>query len=339
MTDNLAIQKIESHLLSPQVMAKFVGVLDKSAMPYIRSVMIAVEADMNLQKCTPESVGISALRAASLQLSCDPAVKQAYLLPYWNNKKKTYEAQFQPHYLGLYALAVRTNKYSVINVTPFPAGYSMELDLSSGDYVIVNEDGKPVVFAPKVRPQDAGAWYGYLRTTRNFSKKIWMSKAEIHEHARKFNSKGYNADGSLWKNPNQVHTMEMKTVLRELLNWADKSGYGDNTLREALKTDEAPEAEVIDAKFEDTPDAEGVETTPAPATEAPAAAQEPETATEEPKYSYNSDKVINVVKKITSFSTQEAAATMSEAMKKNMVQKELTISEAEAFARSLVTPV
>jgi hypothetical protein len=30
---------------------------------------------------------------------------------------------------------------------------------------------------------------------------------------------------------------------------------------------------------------------------------------------------------------------MSEAMKKNMVQKELTISEAEAFARSLVTPV
>lgn len=244
------LDKIEKHLFSPQVMAKFAGVLDKSAAPFIRSVMIAVEADLQLQKCTPESIGVSALRAASLQLSCDPATKQAYLIAYFNKKKNCFEAQFQPHYLGLYALAVRTNKYSVINVTPFPADYRMELDLNSGDYVILNGEGKVAAFAPKVKPEEAGAWYGYLRTTRGFVKKVWMTKQEIHEHARKF-SRNYNSDNSMWKNKDQVATMEMKTVLRELLNWADKSGYGDNTLREALaSTEEVIEAETTEAPSE-----------------------------------------------------------------------------------------
>lgn len=335
MTENLAIQKIEKHLYSPLVKAKFVGVLDKSAEPYIRSVLIAVEADDQLQKCTPESIGFSALRAASLQLSCDPATKQAYLVAYKNNKKGgVYEAQFQPHYLGLYALAVRTNKYAVINVTPFPGDYTMELDLATGDYVILNEKGVPAVYAPKVRPEDAGAWYGYLRTTRGFSKKIWMTKQEIHEHARKF-SRSYSEPGSLWQNKKQVPTMEMKTVLRKLLDWADKSGYGDASLREALQEVEEPvEAEAVDVPEGVT---EGTVAEEQPTTQPPA--PEPETpATDAPKYRYNVDKIIVAVMKKTSFSQQEAAAAMHQAYKAGKIEVELTIADAEKFARSLVEP-
>lgn len=260
------LEKIERHLYSAEVLARFVKVLDQRAKPYIESVMIAVEANPDLQDCTPESIGIAALRAASLQLSCDPAVKQAHIVPYENSKKdergnwyKVKEAEFQPHYLGLYTLAVRTNKYSVINVTPFPAGYRMELDLASGDFVIVNEEGKPVVFAPKVRPEDAGAWYGYLRTTRGFVKKIWMTKAEIHAHAQKF-SRSYQSKKSKWQDPKHIHTMEMKTVLLALLNWADKSGFGDATLREALEASE----EILEA---DATDVQEEQPTPEPVAE------------------------------------------------------------------------
>ena len=114
----------------------------------------------------------------------------------------------------------------------------------------------PFSATPKVKPQEAGAWYGYLRTTRGFAKKVWWTKEQIHEHAKRF-SRSYNSPKSLWKNPNQVHTMEMKTVLRDLLNWADKSGYGDPHLREALKaSDEA--AEVVDVEASDVPEAEKV---------------------------------------------------------------------------------
>lgn len=327
-----AIQKIEDHLFSPQVLSKFVGVLDKSATPYIRSVIIAVEADYKLQKCTPESIGISALRAASLQLSCDPSVKQAYLVPYWNNKKNAYEAQFIPHYLGLYALAVRTNKYRVINVTPFPASYHLELDLTSGNSVIVNEHGVPAVYAPKVDPKEAGAWYGYLRTRYNFEKKIWMTKEEIHKHASTFNPKGYNADGSLWKNKDQVHTMEMKTVLRELLNWADKSGYGDNTLREALKTDDVIDVEATDEEV--TPPE--VKEDEVVATEVKEEAPKVEEQKDEPVFGFNNGNIVIAVAKVLGYDNNTAYQTVKEAHDKGLISDKLTVSAAKKFAEGLL---
>ncbi len=79
------------------------------------------------------------------------------------------------------------------------------------------------------------------------------------------------------------------------------------------------------------------EEVPPPAPQAPEPAKAEAKA--EPKYAWNSDKIIHAVKKITSYSNQEAAATMSEATKKGLVAKELTLTEAEAFARALVTPV
>lgn len=338
-----AIQKIETHLFSQNVLAKFVGVLDKSAIPYMRSVMIAVEADPQLQKCTPDSISISALRAASLQLSCDTAAKQAYLLPYWNNKKQCYEAQFHPHYLGLYALAVRTNKYRVIEVTPFPGEYHMELDLSTGTQMILNGENKPAVYAPKVDEKDAGAWYGYLRTRYSFEKKIWMTKQEIHEHAKKFNPKGYNAAGSLWKNPNQVATMEKKTVLRELLNWADKSGYGDNSLREALSAAD----DVIDVESTDVEQA--VETqvnNPEPVqddvtvdeTKAEEEQKAEEPKADEQKYSYNSDTIIDIFMKKMSMTHNDAVQTVYQARKRenNPLPKMVTKTEAGAFCDALL---
>ena len=326
MTENMAIAKIEKHLHSPTELAKFVSVLDKSAEPFIQSVMLAVASDANLQKCSPESIGVAALRAATLQLSCDPATKQAYIIPRWNGKKQCLEAQFEPHYLGLYSLAVRTNKYSVIEVIPFPADYHMEFDINSGDYVILNGENKVMVFAPRVKPEEAGAWYGYLRTTRGFIKKIWMTKTEIHDYARKHNPKGYNADGSLWKKPEHIPTMEKKTVLKELLRWADKSGYGDPTLRAALQTEDP-----IDAEEAEEPVMEGKvseESSPAPA---PEPAADPG-----PKFIYNNSNIIEAVMKITSWSKQETAAAMSEAYKSRQIDKELTVLEAEKFARTFV---
>jgi phage RecT family recombinase len=240
------------YLNKPEALSRFMEIFpnEQLAKSYIQSVLILAADDPKLQDCTPRSIFVSALRAASLGLSCDKSLKQAYLIPYWSNKKKCYEAQFQPHYLGLYNLAMRTRKYQVIDVTPFPEGYELRKDLATHNEIIVGPEGLPVVYAPRVKPQDAGAWYGYLRAKDGSVKKIWMTKQEIHEHAQKFNPKGYNADGSLWKSPEHCHTMEAKTVLRELLNWADKSGLGDQTLREVLSVDNQ---ELIEAQAEDLP--------------------------------------------------------------------------------------
>lgn len=253
-----AIEKIQKHLTSPETLAKFTNILSERARPYIQSVLTAVEAADGLQKCTPESIGIAAMRAAQLELSCDPAVRQAHLVPYKRNKNvdgkwvSYYEAVFQPHYNGIYTLAMRTKKYRKIEVIPTPAGYSLQHDIANGEDVLLNEKGKPVAFMPKVDPKEAGGWYGYFYTTYGFCKKIFMTVEEIHEHAQKF-SKAYNAKNqkgeytSLWHDPTHKPTMEMKTVLLELMRWADLSGLGGSLLREAIQASDM----IIDAEAQD----------------------------------------------------------------------------------------
>jgi phage RecT family recombinase len=251
--------EIEKYLTAPQMVAKFTGAVDRAAMPYIQSVLIAVEANEGLQKCTPESIGIAALRAAALQLSCDPAVRQAYMVPYKRNKKKAdgswysyYEAVFQPHYMGLYTLAMRTNKYRTIDVKPTPAGYKLVTDLEHNTDVLINDKGQPVAYMPEVKPEEAGGWYGWFVTRTGFIKKVYWTVEQIHAHAKKYNPKGYAADKSPWQDPNFRPIQEKKTVLRDLLRWADMSGIGDAIISEALKADD----DVIDAEAEAEPTAE-----------------------------------------------------------------------------------
>jgi len=251
-TTAITLAEIEKNLTSPQVLAKFSAVLNERARPYIESLLTLVDARPDLQKCTTESLIYSALRAAQLQLSLDPAVKQAHIVPYLRRKKagnewrSYYEAVFQPHYLGLYTLAVRTGKYRTIDVLPTPAGYQLVHSLEHGEDVLLNEKGQPVVFMPKVKPEEAGGWYGYFTMRGGFTKKVYMTVQEIHAHGKKF-SKSYDSDKSTWKDPNIRPTMEKKTVLLALLRWADLNGISDGSLHDALKAEE----EVLDVEAED----------------------------------------------------------------------------------------
>ena len=260
MTTSTAIipSEIEKHLTSPQMLAKFEAAVNRAARPFIQSVLIAVEQNEQLQKCTPESIGIAALRAATLQLSCDPALRQAYLVPYKRNKKKAdgawtswYEAVFQPHYMGLYTLVMRTGKYRTIDVLPTPAGYQLVTDMEHNSEQLLNEKGQPVAFMPKVKPEEAGGWYGYFVTKQGHVKKVYWTVQEIHQHAAKF-SMSYKSEKSLWQDPKHRATMEKKTVLIDLLKWADMSGLIDPAEIRAAIDDDIVEAEAQDAPETET---------------------------------------------------------------------------------------
>jgi recombinational DNA repair protein RecT len=71
---NKAIAVISNYLESETVLSRFVKVVgEKNAASYIASVMITVKDSKQLQECQPESIYTSALRAATLRLSTDPA--------------------------------------------------------------------------------------------------------------------------------------------------------------------------------------------------------------------------------------------------------------------------
>jgi len=245
----------------PDVLTKFTDILGDNGKSYVQSVLIAVSASAELMKCTPESIFRSALRAASLGLSCDPALKQAWLVPY--NRKQgdgwIKEAQFQPHYKGLYTLAMRTGKYWNINVSAIYDGQRVMENPLTGMHAVMEENGfmgehpgkNPAYMDVTIRRRDASkiiGWLGYFKTKKGFEKSIWMSSAEIDDHARKY-VKDYDKNPN-WNDGEKRLVMEMKTVLRQLLSWADMSGTESALLVEAMK---AEEGEPIDAVIENEP--------------------------------------------------------------------------------------
>ncbi len=257
------IVKVNEFLRKPEAVARFTEILgsDHAAKAYVQSVLIAVNSSDELMKCSAQSVMSSALRAASLGLSCDPALKQAWILPY-NVKKQdgTWEkkATFVPHYKGLYTLAMRTGKYKTINVSPVYEGQRVMEDPLTGLHAVQDGNflGEPAAYnsaysldvtVRRSKEKKRIGWIGYFETRKGFKKSVWMSAAEIDDHSKQY-VKNLEKNQN-WNDPEKRPVMEMKTVLRQLLSWADLSGVEDTQLVEALNAD-AVDAEVTPIEIE-----------------------------------------------------------------------------------------
>jgi recombination protein RecT len=202
MTENTQTQKTETalnvrgYLRSPEIMERFAEAIGQhQASAYISSVLLAVANNETLARCTPQSIAVSAMRAATLRLSCDPATGQAHLVPFKG------KATLIVGYKGLIQMALRTNKYRYINVYPIREGHEVSEHWKTGHHSL---GGK------KVSDTVIGHLLSF-QMTNGFEKTIYMTVEEIHEHARK-TSKSYNYSDSPWK----THTFEMeqKTVIR-----------------------------------------------------------------------------------------------------------------------------
>lgn len=201
------------HDLVQENFAKVLG--DRRARGFVMGVLISVAENKALQDCTLPSIYTSAMRAALLGLSVDPSTKQAYLAPFKD------KCTLIVGYKGLYDMAVRTGKYRYINTTPIFEGETVVENRITGFHRIEG--------APKDKKNTIG-WLSAFEFFEGYGKTLYMTVAEIHEHAKRF-SKSYNNRDSAWKtNPEE---MESKTVLRRLLT---KWGYLDPADKQLLDT-------------------------------------------------------------------------------------------------------
>lgn len=231
-----AIQKVSRFMDAEIVKSRFAEVLGgKSSGAYIASVIVAVKENEALMNCHPESIYTSALRAATLRLSVDPATGQAYLVPFSGR------ATLIVGYKGLYDMAIRTGKYRYINVGPIYEGQTVEENPITGFHSI---SGSPTAEA-KMNKKIIG-WIGAFEMnpargqTTGFGKTFYMTVEEIHDHAKEY-SKGYDNPKGVWKK--ETRKMERKTVLRLLLR---RWGYLDPSDVTVLEQIEG-EGETIDA--------------------------------------------------------------------------------------------
>jgi phage RecT family recombinase len=81
----------------------------------MRIVLSEVRKNPRLGQCTPASLLSAAFNCAALGLEPGGTLGHAYLIPYWNNKSRSNEAQFQVGYKGMIDLARRSGQIQSIS--------------------------------------------------------------------------------------------------------------------------------------------------------------------------------------------------------------------------------
>lgn len=225
------------------VRSRFADVVgDQNVGSYVTSVMTAVAGDPKLQKCSIESVFISGIRAATLQLTVDPSLGHAYLVPFGG------KCTLIPGYKGLRELALRTGRYNYINVSPLFEGQEPLLDPLTGFYE-VDKRGK--------KSNTLVGWFGSFRLFDGFLQHFYMTIEEIHAHKEQY-SPGWDRKDSAWKT--NTAKMEKKTVMRQLLDMGPLNP-NDRTALTQIETDtngiDAPDpAKIIEGKAKDNKSAD-----------------------------------------------------------------------------------
>lgn len=222
------LTRITNYLEAQPVQRRFAEIMgERGAKSYVASVLIAVAESQSLQKCAPDSIYISALRAATLRLSVDSSTGQAYLVPFKGR------ATLIVGYKGLHDMAIRTNRYRYVNVGPIYEGQTVTQDPYSGWDKI---EGHKSSHDAKVI-----GWIGAFQMMNGYAHTLYMTVGEIHDHAKQY-SKGYDNPDGAWKK--EAAKMERKTVLRLLLR---RWGFLDPADVQQLNAIE--EDEVIDSSL------------------------------------------------------------------------------------------
>lgn len=267
--DNTAIVKkepLEIFMSKPETVSKFIGLFsnEQEVRRYVQSVIILVNSsdpgEYSLMNCTNESILNSALRAVSLRVSVDPAVRQAWLVPRRNKKNgNQLEANLQLHYAEIRNRAMRTNRYWFINVSPVYEGETVMVNVYSGFHQIklanglmtspTQQDG----FVPvNQRRGKRIGWLGYFKTKKGEEQTVYMSTEDIVAFVTLHNP--YWTSSLSWKNNRDI--MEQKTVLLALLRKADLGDPDMAEVKDIINADSGftQDEDVVDGESSDLDD-------------------------------------------------------------------------------------
>lgn len=148
---------------------------------YTAAICSAVAINADLQKCEATSIVTASLLGESLNLSPSPQLGQYYMVPFWNNKKQTFEAQFIPGYKGYIQLAIRSGQYSKLNVLPIKDGELISWNPLTEDLKIkINEDALVRESLKTI------GYYVMFEYINGFRKALYWTKEKMLAHADKY---------------------------------------------------------------------------------------------------------------------------------------------------------
>lgn len=220
--------KVKNFLKSEEVQKSIKDTLGSKSSQFTASVLALVGQDELLRQAEPATILSSALTAAALDLPINKNLGFAHIIGYKNNRKKTVEAQFQMGWKGFVQLAQRSGHYKTINTADVRDGEIAKRDRLSGEieFAWIDDD------AARAKKNVVG-YVAYFRLTTGFEKTLFMSKAEIEAHAKRY-SQAYKAGYGPWTD--DFDAMAMKTVVKMLIS---KWGPMSTELEKAMVYDQA----------------------------------------------------------------------------------------------------
>src|ERR1700721_1834255 len=86
-----------------------------------------------LLKCSGESILTAVANISNIGLSLNPAAKEAYLIPRWNNSSKSMEASLEGSYVGLVKLLTNAGSVTAMTCQLVRENDDFSIDLANND--------------------------------------------------------------------------------------------------------------------------------------------------------------------------------------------------------------
>lgn len=227
--ENLSVvAQVKGIISQDTVKKKFEEVLGKKAPQFLASITNVVAGSTQLKKCPANTIMGAAFVAATYDLPVDSNLGFAAIVPYNNNKynlqtkqwEKHLEAQFQMMYKGFIQLAIRSGYYEKMNCSVVYKDELISYNPITGEVEFVTDFSK-CTQRMQGKTEDIAGYYAWFKLLTGFRKELFMTMAEVENHARKY-STAYRNDinngkkGSKWTT--NFDAMALKTVIKLLLS-------------------------------------------------------------------------------------------------------------------------
>ena len=209
----------------------------------MRICLSSIQKNKLLLECSPPSLVRCVMDAATFGLIPDGATNEAHLVPFYNGKKKCYEAQFMPGYSGIIKLALQSGYIDGVELHEVYQNDEFEYEYGL--------DQKLKHRPTEGNPGPLRAVYCIVLLSTGHKTFEVMTKKKAEEHRDKF-CKSKSKDGKIYGPwADHFEAMALKTVLKRGLKYTPKS----SELAAALNLDNLQEAgvdrdnpEVVDIK-------------------------------------------------------------------------------------------
>ena len=237
--------QIKNMISQDAVKKKFAEVLGQKAPQFLASITNVVAGSAQLKKCPANSIMSSAFVAATYDLPIDSNLGFAAIVPYNNSKynpqtrqwEKHPEAQFQMMYKGFIQLAIRSGYYEKMNCSVVYKDELVSYNPITGEAEFVT-DFSQCKNRAEGNAENIVGYYAWFKLLIGFRKELFMTVAEVDNHARKY-SQAYRYDIDQGKKASKWTTdfeaMALKTVIKLLLS---KWGILSVDMQRAIQDDQ-----------------------------------------------------------------------------------------------------